>query len=178
MYRCYILIFPPYSFFPPEKWVYTQFSPRKNEYILRFPPGKMSIYWIFPRKTKYVLTHTNFFPHTSFSPSPILIGFFLCTLLYMYMVEDIIVKCGRKRVSTMMIVITKASMNIFEKSRENRQKLDWNPLLAHLTKCQSGLLPSHCVRRPSVVRPLTFYILIFFLRTTEHNLTKLGMNDP
>jgi len=28
------------------------------------------------------------------------------------------------------------------------------------------------------VRPLTFYILIFFLRTTEHNLTKLGMNDP
>jgi hypothetical protein len=28
------------------------------------------------------------------------------------MVEDIIVKCGRKRVSTMMIVITKASMNM------------------------------------------------------------------
>jgi hypothetical protein len=27
-------------------------------------------------------------------------------------VEDIIVKCGRKRVSTMMIVITKASMNM------------------------------------------------------------------
>jgi hypothetical protein len=28
------------------------------------------------------------------------------------MVEDIIVKCGRKRVSTMMIGITKASMNM------------------------------------------------------------------
>jgi hypothetical protein len=28
-----------YSFFP-----HTHFSPRKNEYILRFPPGKMSIY--------------------------------------------------------------------------------------------------------------------------------------
>jgi hypothetical protein len=28
------------------------------------------------------------------------------------MVEDILVKCGRKRVSTMMIVITKASINI------------------------------------------------------------------
>jgi hypothetical protein len=47
-HRCYILIFPPYSFFSLEKWVYTQFSPRKNEYILRFPPGKMSIYWISP----------------------------------------------------------------------------------------------------------------------------------
>jgi hypothetical protein len=31
----------------------------------------------------------------------------------MLMVEDIIVKCGRKRASTMIIVITKASMNIF-----------------------------------------------------------------
>jgi hypothetical protein len=38
--------------------------------------------------------------------------FFLCTLIFMYMVEDIIVKCGRKRVSTMIIVITKASMNM------------------------------------------------------------------
>jgi hypothetical protein len=57
-YRCYILIFPPYSFFSPEKWVYTQFPPRKNEYILRFSP----------RKSKYVLTHTHFSPHTSFSP--------------------------------------------------------------------------------------------------------------
>jgi hypothetical protein len=28
------------------------------------------------------------------------------------MVEDIIVKCGRKKVSTMIIVITKASMNM------------------------------------------------------------------
>jgi hypothetical protein len=28
----------------------------------------------------------------------------LCTLLYMYMVEDIVVKCGRKRVSTMMML--------------------------------------------------------------------------
>jgi hypothetical protein len=28
------------------------------------------------------------------------------------MVEDIIVKCGRKREPTMMIVITKASMNM------------------------------------------------------------------
>jgi hypothetical protein len=37
---------------------------------------------------------------------------------------------------------------------------------------------SHCVRCPSVVRLLTFYTLIFFLRTTEHNVTKLGMNDP
>ena len=104
--------FSPILIFPPEIGVYTQ-----------FPPGKMNIYWDFltkkwvytelsPRKTKYVLTHTHFPPNTSFSPSPILIGFFLCTLLYMYMVEDIIVKCGRKRVSTMMIVITKASMNI------------------------------------------------------------------
>jgi hypothetical protein len=68
-YRCYILIFPPYSFFSREKWVYTQFP----------PPGKMSIYWDFPpekwvytefshRKSKYVLTHTHFSPHTSFSP--------------------------------------------------------------------------------------------------------------
>jgi hypothetical protein len=48
------------------------------------------------------------------------------------------------------------------------------PFLAHLTKSQGELLPSLCVRRPSVVRPLTFYILIIFLRTTEHNLTKLG----
>ena len=74
--RCYILSFPPgkmsiYWDFPPEKWVYTEFS---------------------PRKTKNVLTHT-YFP-----PSPVLIGFILCTLLFMYMVEDIIVKCGRKRV--------------------------------------------------------------------------------
>jgi hypothetical protein len=33
--------------FPPEKWVYTEFPPRKS---------------------KYVLTHTHFSPHTSFSP--------------------------------------------------------------------------------------------------------------
>ena len=99
-YRCYILIFPPYSVFP-----------RKNEYILRFPPEKWVYTEFSPRKTKYVLTHTHFSLHTSFPPSPTLIGFFLWTLLYMYMVEDIIVKCGRKRVSTMMI-ITKASMNM------------------------------------------------------------------
>ena len=104
--RCYILIFPPYSFFSPEKWVYTQFSPRKNEYILRFPHEKMSIYCIFPPEIQVCVNTYSFFP------SPILIGFFLCTLLYKYMVEDIIVKCGRKRVSTMIIVITKASMNM------------------------------------------------------------------
>ena len=46
--RCYILIFPPYSFFSPEKWVYTQFSPRKNEYILRFPPQKNEYILNFP----------------------------------------------------------------------------------------------------------------------------------
>ena len=52
-FRCYILIFLPgkMSIYwvspPPEKWVYTEFS---------------------PRKTKYVLTHTHFSPHTSFSP--------------------------------------------------------------------------------------------------------------
>jgi hypothetical protein len=38
--------------------------------------------------------------------------FLVYTYICMYMVEDIIVKCGRKRVSTMMIVITKASMNM------------------------------------------------------------------
>ena len=37
------------------------------------------------------------------------------------MVEDIIVKCGRKRVSTKMIVITKASMNM-ERERKRRQE--------------------------------------------------------
>jgi hypothetical protein len=48
-----ILIFLPgkmsiYSVFPPEKWVYTQFSPRKNEYILRFPPRKNEYILNFP----------------------------------------------------------------------------------------------------------------------------------
>ena len=58
MNRCYILIFPPthfsgdtsfypgkisiYSFFPPERSVYTHLSPwflgGKSEYILKFPP--------------------------------------------------------------------------------------------------------------------------------------------
>jgi hypothetical protein len=82
--RCYILRFPPgkmsiYWDFPPEKWVYTEISPRKNEYILRFPPGKMSIYWDFPPE-KWVYTEFSlpenqvcvntysFSPHTSFSP--------------------------------------------------------------------------------------------------------------
>jgi hypothetical protein len=104
--------FPPILISPLRKNEYIlSFPLRKNEYILRFPPGKLVYTEFSPRKTKYVLTHTHFFLHTSFSPFPILIGFFLCTLLYMYMVEDIIVKCGRKRVSTMMI-ITKASMNM------------------------------------------------------------------
>jgi hypothetical protein len=48
MARCYILIFPPYSFFSPEKWVYTQFSPWKYEYILRFPPRKNEYILNFP----------------------------------------------------------------------------------------------------------------------------------
>jgi hypothetical protein len=48
MDRCYIIIFPPYSFFSPEKWVYTQFSPRKNEYIPRFPPRKNEYILNFP----------------------------------------------------------------------------------------------------------------------------------
>jgi hypothetical protein len=43
-----ILIFLPgkmsiYWVFPPEKWVYTEISPPKNEYILNFPPGKPSM---------------------------------------------------------------------------------------------------------------------------------------
>ena len=57
-YRCYILIFPPYSVFPPEKWVYTEIS----------PPEKWVYTEFSPRKSKYVLTHTHFSPHTSFSP--------------------------------------------------------------------------------------------------------------
>jgi hypothetical protein len=61
------------------------------------------------RKSKYVLTHTHFSPHTSFSP----LLFNRVFLIFMYMVEDIIVKCGRKRVSTMIIVITKASSSLF-----------------------------------------------------------------
>ena len=109
-----------YSFFP-----HTHFSPRKNEYILSFPPEKNEYILRFsPRKNEYILNFPpenqvcvntySFFPHPSFPPSPILIGFFLCTLLYMYMMEDIIVKCGRKRVSTMIIVITKASRSHME----------------------------------------------------------------
>jgi hypothetical protein len=47
---CYILIFP--LLIPPEKWVYTTFFPRKDQYILIFPPwfwgGNLSIYWSFP----------------------------------------------------------------------------------------------------------------------------------
>ena len=105
--------FPPYSFPPPEKMsIYSVFPSEKLVLYCDFPPEK----WVYteysPRKTKYVLTHTHFPHHASFPPSPILIGFFLCTLLCMYMVEDILVKCGRKRVSTMMIVITRASMNM------------------------------------------------------------------
>jgi hypothetical protein len=46
-----------------------------------------------------------------------------------------------------------------------------------MLKKENHLLRSSSFR-PSVVRSLTFCILIFFLRTTEHNLTKLGMNDP
>jgi hypothetical protein len=38
----------PYSFFSPEKWIYTEFSPRKNEYILRFPPRKNEYILNFP----------------------------------------------------------------------------------------------------------------------------------
>ena len=39
--------FPPYSFFPPEKWVYTSFS-----------PGKISIYSFFPPE-RSVYTHLS-----------------------------------------------------------------------------------------------------------------------
>ena len=120
LFRCYILIFP-----------HTHFSPRKNEHMLSFPPGKMSIYWDYPpekwvytefspRKSKYVLTHTHFSPHTSFSP----LLFNRVFLIFMYMVEDIIVKCGRKRVSTMIIVITKASMNMeWDRIRRSEERM-------------------------------------------------------
>ena len=46
--------FPPYSFFSPEKWVYTQFSPRKNEYILIFPGEKLVYTHFSGGKNEYV----------------------------------------------------------------------------------------------------------------------------
>ena len=56
--RCYRAIFPPLSVFPPGKMArgknyyrsviepffpHSQFSPRKNGYIVGFPPGRMAI---------------------------------------------------------------------------------------------------------------------------------------
>ena len=44
-----------------------------------------------------------------------------------------------------------------------------------LAQLGSGeVLPSLGVRRPSVVRPLTFHILIYYSETTGPNGTKLG----
>ena len=67
--RCYILIFSPYSFFPPEKWVYTSFSPGKISIYSFFPPER-SVYthlspWFLGGKSEYIL---KFPPHTQFSP--------------------------------------------------------------------------------------------------------------
>ena len=64
-----MLIFPPYSVFPPEKWVYTEISPPEKWVYTEISPPEKWVYTEFsPRKSKYVLTHTHFSPHTSFSP--------------------------------------------------------------------------------------------------------------
>jgi hypothetical protein len=97
------------------------------------------------------------------------------------MVEDIIVKCGRKRVSTMMIVITKASMNM-ERERIRRQEermayyllLTTSLLLVYLcnfvlsilfTTCfttSSSLSPSFSILTPSLIPPRhPPYLLVF-----------------
>jgi hypothetical protein len=55
--------FSPYSF-PPEKWVYTSFFPRKDQYILIFPPGKISIYSSFP-----LIFRGEIWVYTEVSPS-------------------------------------------------------------------------------------------------------------
>ena len=61
--------FSPYSFFPPEKWVYTSFSPGKISIYSFFPPER-SVYthlspWFLRGKSEYIL---KFPPHTQFSP--------------------------------------------------------------------------------------------------------------
>jgi hypothetical protein len=61
--------FSPYSFFPPEKWVYTSFSPGKISIYSFFPPEK-SVYthlspWFLGGKSECIL---KFPPHTQFSP--------------------------------------------------------------------------------------------------------------
>ena len=61
--------FSPYSFFPPEKWVYTSFSPGKIS-IYSFSPPERSVYthlspWFLGGKSEYIL---KFPPHTQFSP--------------------------------------------------------------------------------------------------------------
>jgi hypothetical protein len=61
--------FPPYSFFPPEKWVYTSFFPGKISIYSFFPPER-SVYthlslWFLGGKSEYIL---KFPPHTQFSP--------------------------------------------------------------------------------------------------------------
>ena len=61
--------FSPYSFFPPEKWVYTSFSPGKISIYSFFPPER-SVYthlspWFLGGKSEYIL---KFPPHTQFSP--------------------------------------------------------------------------------------------------------------
>ena len=61
--------FSPYSFFPPEKLVYTSFSPGKISIYSFFPPER-SVYtylspWFLEGKFEYIL---KFPPHTQFSP--------------------------------------------------------------------------------------------------------------
>ena len=62
------------------------------------------------------------------------------------------------------------STNFWNITRENRQKLDWNHLFSS-PDWKSGWAFAITLRsssvRPFVVRPLTYYILIFFFRTTE-----------
>ena len=62
--------FPPYSCFPPEKWVYTSFSPGKISIYSFPPPPERSVYthlspWFLGGKSEYIL---KFPPDTQFSP--------------------------------------------------------------------------------------------------------------
>ena len=61
--------FFPYSLFPPEKWVYTSFSPGKISIYSFFPPER-PVYthlspWFLGGKSEYIL---KFPPHTQFFP--------------------------------------------------------------------------------------------------------------
>ena len=58
-----------YSFFPPEKWVYTSFPPGKIS-TYSFSPPERSLYihlslWFLGEKSEYILKIP---PHTQFSP--------------------------------------------------------------------------------------------------------------